>query len=162
MAPRHRQTDSTFNLLDVQSKTFIPCEFHPNQPVCMFCSSDGKLICSSCLIGSHRGLEVEEINAAVDRIRSSIDTKVKKLFESKEALQELSENLSRIRTDLRLDSDNKQVAITRATEELRNLLGEISPPPVLSCPVLSCPVLSRLVSCRVVPCLVLCLALSCL
>jgi hypothetical protein len=90
----------------------------------MFCSSDGKLVCSSCLIGTHRGLEVEEINVAVDRIRASIETKVESLLAAKHALQTLSENLSIIRTDLRLDSDHKQNAITKATEELRNLLDK--------------------------------------
>ena len=115
-------------VLDVQAKSFVPCEFHPNQPVCMFCSSDGKLVCSSCLINTHRGLEVEEIDVAVNRIRDSIDLKVDTLEKSKNALKSLSDILSNIRTDLRLDSDNKQIAITRATEELRNLLGSFVPP----------------------------------
>jgi len=67
---------------------------------------------------------VEEIDAAVARIRGSIEGKVNVLEESKNQLQNLSENLSNIRTELRLDSDNKQSAITQATEELRNLLDQ--------------------------------------
>jgi hypothetical protein len=73
-------------------------------------------------------LEVEEIDVAVNRIRDSIDLKVDTLEKSKNALKSLSDILSNIRTDLRLDSDNKQIAITRATEELRNLLGSFVPP----------------------------------
>jgi len=90
----------------------------------MFSPSDGKLVCSSCLITTHRGLDVEEIDSAVKRIRESIEKKVNTLEESKKQLQGLSENLSNIRTELRLDSDNKQSSITKATEELRNLLDQ--------------------------------------